>query len=54
MGIRHSPREFTPVFTWLFQSLLCEIINGLRAASTDAGSSSAAATSFTNGVSQPI
>ncbi|CAL5039332.1 unnamed protein product [Urochloa decumbens] len=30
------------------ESLLYEIINGLRAASTDAGSSSAAATNFTN------
>lgn len=32
-----------------FQSLLYEIINGLRAAGTDAGSSSAATASFTNG-----
>jgi len=31
-----------------FQSLLYEIINGLRAAGTDAGSSSAATTNFTN------
>lgn len=34
-----------------FQSLLYEIINGLRAAGTDAGSSSAATANFTNGVS---
>lgn len=33
-----------------FQSLLYEIINGLRAAGTDAGSSSAATANFTNGV----
>lgn len=45
--------QLTCQFTRPFQSLLCEIINGLRAAGTDAGSSSAAATSFTNGLAKP-
>lgn len=38
-----------PIHPLNFQNLLYEIINGLRAAGTDAGSSSAATTNFTNG-----
>jgi hypothetical protein len=48
-------KEITLIF-WLlfFQSLFFEIINGLRAARTDAGSSSTDAHGFQNGLAQAL